>query len=104
MLEAEGIPVATVVAKVGERRAVDAVDLIAGGKVQLVVNTPAGPRARGRRRPHPGRRPRPPGALLTTVAAARPRPPASPTGRATRWRSASCRSTTARATISCGCR
>ncbi|MGO8870441.1 MAG: carbamoyl-phosphate synthase large subunit [Acidimicrobiales bacterium] len=50
-LEGEGIPVATVVAKVGESHAgvVDAVDLIAGGKVQLVVNTPRGrgPRADG---------------------------------------------------------
>jgi carbamoyl-phosphate synthase large subunit len=51
MLEAEGVPVATVVAKVGESHpgVVDAVDLIAGGKVQLVVNTPRGrgPRADG---------------------------------------------------------
>ena len=51
MLEAEGIAVATVVAKVGESHpgVVDAVDLIAGGKVQLVVNTPRGrgPRADG---------------------------------------------------------
>ena len=51
MLEAEGVPVATVVAKVGSRGEgeVDAVELIAGGKVQLVVNTPRGrgPRADG---------------------------------------------------------
>jgi carbamoyl-phosphate synthase large subunit len=51
MLESEGIPVATVVTKVGESHpgVVDAVDLIAGGKVQLVVNTPRGrgPRADG---------------------------------------------------------
>jgi carbamoyl-phosphate synthase large subunit len=51
MLEAEGIHVVTVVAKVGESHpgVVDAVDLIAGGKVQLVVNTPRGrgPRADG---------------------------------------------------------
>ncbi len=51
MLEAEGIPVGTVVAKIGDSHpgAVDAVDLIAGGKVQLVVNTPRGrgPRADG---------------------------------------------------------
>jgi carbamoyl-phosphate synthase large subunit len=51
MLEGEGIPVATVVAKVGDSHpgVVDAVDLIAGGKVQLVVNTPRGrgPRADG---------------------------------------------------------
>jgi carbamoyl-phosphate synthase large subunit len=51
MLEAEGIDVSTVVAKVGDSQpgVVDAVDLIAGGKVQLVVNTPRGrgPRADG---------------------------------------------------------
>jgi carbamoyl-phosphate synthase large subunit len=51
MLEAEGIPAATVVAKVGDSHpgVVDAVELIAGGKVQLVVNTPRGrgPRADG---------------------------------------------------------
>lgn len=51
MLESEGIPVATVVAKVGDHGAggVDAVELISGGKVQLVVNTPrgSGPRADG---------------------------------------------------------
>jgi carbamoyl-phosphate synthase large subunit len=51
MLEGEGVAVATVVAKVGESHpgVVDAVDLIAGGQVQLVVNTPRGrgPRADG---------------------------------------------------------
>jgi carbamoyl-phosphate synthase large subunit len=51
MLQSEGVPVATVVAKVGESHpgVVDAVDLIAGGRVQLVVNTPRGrgPRADG---------------------------------------------------------
>ncbi|MHB1711937.1 MAG: carbamoyl-phosphate synthase large subunit, partial [Acidimicrobiales bacterium] len=51
MLESEGIPVATVVAKVGDREpgGVDAVELISGGNVQLVVNTPrgSGPRADG---------------------------------------------------------
>jgi len=51
VLEAEGIAVSTVVAKVGESHpgVVDAVDLIAGGQVQLVVNTPRGrgPRADG---------------------------------------------------------
>ena len=51
LLESEGIDVATVVAKVGEDHPgrVDAVDLIAGGEVQLVVNTPRGrgPRADG---------------------------------------------------------
>jgi carbamoyl-phosphate synthase large subunit len=48
-LESNGIPVATVVAKVGESGAADAVDLIATGRVQLVVNTPRGrgPRADG---------------------------------------------------------
>jgi len=51
LLASEGVPVATVVAKVGSRGdgEVDAVELIAGGKVQLVVNTPRGrgPRADG---------------------------------------------------------
>ena len=44
LLESEGVAVATVVAKVGSRGEgeVDAVELIAGGKVQLVVNTPRG--------------------------------------------------------------
>jgi len=48
-LESHDIPVATVVAKVGESGAADAVDLIASGRVQLVVNTPRGrgPRADG---------------------------------------------------------
>jgi carbamoyl-phosphate synthase large subunit len=48
-LEREGVPIDTVVAKVGEEVGVDAIDLIAGGKVQLVVNTPRGrgPRADG---------------------------------------------------------
>ncbi len=48
-LEAAGIPVSTVVAKVGDPEGEDAVALIAGGKVQLVVNTPRGrgPRADG---------------------------------------------------------
>ncbi len=48
-LESNGVPVATVVAKVGESGAADAVDLIATGRVQLVVNTPRGrgPRADG---------------------------------------------------------
>jgi carbamoyl-phosphate synthase large subunit len=49
MLEERGVPVATVVAKVGEAVGVDAVDLIASGKVDLVINTPRGrgPRADG---------------------------------------------------------
>ena len=49
MLEENGVPVATVVAKVGESIGVDAVDLIGSGKVDLVINTPRGrgPRADG---------------------------------------------------------
>jgi carbamoyl-phosphate synthase large subunit len=48
-LEAAGIPVDSVVAKVGEAVGVDAADLIASGKVDLVINTPRGrgPRADG---------------------------------------------------------
>jgi carbamoyl-phosphate synthase large subunit len=48
-LEADGIPVGAVVAKVGDAIGIDAVDLIASGKVNLVVNTPQGfgPRADG---------------------------------------------------------
>jgi carbamoyl-phosphate synthase large subunit len=48
-VEAEGLPVATVVAKVGEGTGADAVELISSGKVDLVVNTPRGrgPRADG---------------------------------------------------------
>ncbi|HEX7166397.1 MAG TPA: carbamoyl-phosphate synthase large subunit [Acidimicrobiales bacterium] len=50
-LEDNGVPVATVVAKLGEpgSEAGNAVELIASGKVQLVVNTPRGrgPRADG---------------------------------------------------------
>jgi len=42
-LEAAGVPVKTVVAKVGDGTdQPDAVDLIAGGEVQVVVNTPRG--------------------------------------------------------------
>ncbi len=49
LIEASGIPVQTVVAKVGEDVGVDAVDLIESGRVELVVNTPRGrgPRADG---------------------------------------------------------
>ncbi len=71
-LEANGIPVETIVAKVGEEGAgVDAVELIRSGKVQLVVNTPrgVGPRADGahiRRAANVAQV-----ACLTTVAAAR---------------------------------
>ena len=50
-LEDHGVPVHTVVAKIGEEHVgrPDAVELIAGGEVQLVVNTPRGrgPRADG---------------------------------------------------------
>src|SRR5579859_896518 len=73
-LEEHGVPVDTVVAKVGENgpgAGVDAVDLIRSGKVQLVVNTPrgVGPRADGahiRRAANTHQV-----ACLTTVAAAR---------------------------------
>ncbi len=49
MLEANRVPVDTIVAKVGEDRGRDAVDLISSGKVDFVVNTPRGrgPRADG---------------------------------------------------------
>jgi len=48
-LEADGLRVETVVAKVGESTGVDALELIASGKVDLVVNTPhgRGPRVDG---------------------------------------------------------
>ncbi len=48
-LEQSGVKVADVVGKVGAGAGADAVELIAGGKVQLVVNTPRGrgPRADG---------------------------------------------------------
>jgi carbamoyl-phosphate synthase large subunit len=70
VLEAEGIPVGGIVAKVGDEGGIDAVDLIASGKVNLVVNTPKGhgPRADGahiRRAASAHRVP-----CLTTVAAA----------------------------------
>jgi carbamoyl-phosphate synthase large subunit len=72
-LEDHGVPVDTVVAKVGEgpSAGVDAVDLIRSGKVRLVVNTPRGrgPRADGvhiRQAANVHQVP-----LLTTVAAAR---------------------------------
>jgi carbamoyl-phosphate synthase large subunit len=47
-LEASGVPVATVVAKLGEpeHSGVDAVDLIGSGKVELVINSPRGGGAR----------------------------------------------------------
>ncbi|MEZ5141868.1 MAG: ATP-grasp domain-containing protein [Acidimicrobiales bacterium] len=48
-LEGRGVPVGTVVAKIGEPTGTDAVELIASGKVDLVVNSPRGrgPRADG---------------------------------------------------------
>ena len=57
-LRSEGLAVDTLVAKVGEEGvASDAVELIAQGKVQLVVNTPRGLGPAGRRPAHPhGRR------------------------------------------------
>ena len=45
-LERHGLPVATVVAKVGEHTGTDAVELISTGKVDLVVNCPRGRGAR----------------------------------------------------------
>jgi carbamoyl-phosphate synthase large subunit len=45
----EGLPVAAVVAKLGEEDGMDAVDLVSSGRVDLVINTPRGrgPRADG---------------------------------------------------------
>jgi carbamoyl-phosphate synthase large subunit len=68
-LDRHGIPVATVVAKLGEPGGTDAVEMIASGRVQLVVNSPRGrgPRAAGahiRRAAGANRVP-----LLTTAAA-----------------------------------
>ena len=55
-LRSKGVTVDTLVAKVGEQGvASDAVDLIAQGKVQLVVNTPRGLGPRGGRPAHPHR-------------------------------------------------
>jgi carbamoyl-phosphate synthase large subunit len=70
-IEADGLPVATVVAKVGEGSGADAVDLISSGKVDLVVNTPRGrgPRADGAHIRRAATRHRV--ACITTVAAAR---------------------------------
>jgi carbamoyl-phosphate synthase large subunit len=69
-LEAEGLPVATTVAKVGEGTGADAVDLISSGKVDLVVNTPRGrgPRADGAHIRRAATRHHVP--CITTVAAA----------------------------------
>jgi carbamoyl-phosphate synthase large subunit len=68
-LEAAGVPVATVVAKLGEPGGHDAVELISSGKVDLVINSPRGrgPRADGAHiRAAAGRHGVP---LLTTAAA-----------------------------------
>jgi carbamoyl-phosphate synthase large subunit len=71
-LESNGIPVETIVAKVGsDDRGADSVEMIRSGKVQLVVNTPrgVGPRADGahiRQAANVAQV-----ACLTTVAAAR---------------------------------
>jgi carbamoyl-phosphate synthase large subunit len=70
-LEAHGVPVETVVAKVGEPDGADAVTLLSSGKVRLVVNTPrgSGPRADGAHIRAAASAHGVP--LLTTVAAAR---------------------------------
>ena len=68
-LRANGVDVATVVAKIGDAEGQDAVDLIEGGEVVLVVNSPRGrgPRADGAHiRAAAGRHDVP---LLTTAAA-----------------------------------
>ncbi|HUQ38791.1 MAG TPA: carbamoyl-phosphate synthase large subunit [Acidimicrobiales bacterium] len=70
-LEEHGVPVETVVAKVGDPSGMDAVELVASGKVKLIVNTPRGrgPRSDGahiRRTANVHAVP-----CLTTVAAAR---------------------------------
>jgi carbamoyl-phosphate synthase large subunit len=69
-LEEAGIPVESVVAKVGEQTGADAVDVISSGKVDLVVNTPRGrgPRADGDHIRRAAVRHKVP--CLTTVAAA----------------------------------
>jgi carbamoyl-phosphate synthase large subunit len=71
-LRDNGLPVDTLVAKVGEEgMAADAVELIAGGKVQMVINTPRGRGSRddGRHIRMAAVRHRVP--CLTTLAAAR---------------------------------
>ncbi len=69
LLEANGVDVATVVAKIGDAEGHDAVDLIEGGEVVLVVNSPRGrgPRADGAHIRAAAGRHRVP--LLTTAAA-----------------------------------
>jgi carbamoyl-phosphate synthase large subunit len=68
-LREQGVPVATVVTKLGEQGGADAVELIASGQVQLVVNSPRGrgPRADGAHIRAAAGSHRVP--LLTTVAA-----------------------------------
>ena len=56
-----GVPVDTVVAKLGEHEGTDAVELIASGQVAAGGQQPTGSGAPRRRRPHPGRGRRPPG-------------------------------------------
>jgi carbamoyl-phosphate synthase large subunit len=70
-LEAEGVPVGTVVAKVGEAHGMDAVELLRSEKVSLVVTTPRGrgPRADGAHIRRAANQQQVP--CLTTVAAAR---------------------------------
>jgi carbamoyl-phosphate synthase large subunit len=46
-LELRGLPIGTVVGKVGQPGVVNAVELISSGRVQLVVNSPRGRGARG---------------------------------------------------------
>jgi carbamoyl-phosphate synthase large subunit len=69
-LEADGVALSAVVAKLGEEGGVDAVELIASGKIDLVVNTPrgSGPRADGFHIRRAAMRHRVP--CVTTVAAA----------------------------------
>ena len=94
-LESDGVPVATVVAKVGETGAADAVDLIASGRRPAGRQHPAGPGPARRRLPHPLGRPGPRVPCLTTVAAAR----AAAAGIAD-WRHTGCRSSACRRSTS----
>ena len=75
-LEENGVPVETVVAKVGEESPehANAVELIASGKVRLVVNTPRG------RGPRPAQRKRTSGGrpTCTRLRASPPSPPPAP--------------------------
>ena len=69
-LVADGVPVKTVVAKLGDAEGADAVELIGSGLIDLVVNTPRGrgPRADGAHIRSAATRCRVP--CITTVAAA----------------------------------